>query len=278
MPAFLDGRYTALEDCRLSVLDRGFLFGDAVYEVVAVYEKKPFEIGRHLARLDDSLRHSDIPNPHTRDEWEAIIARLVNDEPAQSFGLYLHVSRGAANRNLGSGEALTPSVFAMTMPYAEPAPARAIKAVTVEDPRWRRCDIKTTSLMPNVLVRRAAQKRGCDDAIMVREGLVTEATAANVFAVCDQALHTPPKSERLLSGITRDVVLEIAAEQGVAVHERAFGVELLRRAEEIWLTSSTKEITIVRELDGRVVGDGETYPLREAFVARIFERARRRTD
>ena len=270
MPAYLNGEYKPLEDCRPSARDRGFLFGDAVYEVVAVYDNTPFAIDKHLARLENSLRHSGIPNPHTRDEWLAIFARLIEDEPAASFGLYLHVSRGVADRDLGTTD-LQPSVFAMTMPPAKVAPRTTIKAMTIDDPRWGRCDIKTTSLMGNVLVRRAANEKGFDDAVMLRNGEVTEATAANVFVVCDGVLHTPPNSERLLPGITRDVILEIAAEQNIAAKEVAFGVDMLRAADEIWLTSSIREIIAVGELDGKVVGDG-SQPWRERFAAKLFDR------
>ena len=277
MTAFLDGVYTPLDECRVSALDRGFLFGDAVYEVIAVYDNTPFAVDKHLKRLAYSLEQSDITNPYTSDEWQAIFRRLISDEPTHYFGLYVHVSRGICDRDLSAPADLRPSVFAMTMPYAEPsagAPTALVKVMTMSDLRWGRCDIKVTSLMSNALARCEAHKQGYNDAIMLRDGQVTEATAANIFVVRNNSLYTPPESHFLLAGITREILIEIAGENEVATHEEDFGIDLVYNADEIWLTSSTKEITAVCRVDDRAIGDGTTYPWHAKFSGWLA----RRTD
>lgn len=273
MTAYLNGEFQPLENCHIPADDRGFLLGDAVYEVIAVYHNRPFEVEKHLARLEHSLDACGIPNPHTRAQWREIFARLTSNEPADDFGLYLQVTRGSAPRDIAVPADATPLVFAMTMPHTAPVSAPAIKAVTREDFRWQRCDIKTTSLIAAVMLRRSAMGADCHDTIMVRDGKVTEATAANVFVVRNGELYTPPKSHRLLSGITRDVVIEIAAEHGIKVTEQWFGTDYLLSADEVWLTSSTKEITPVAEIDGHTIGDGAAYPLQHRFEEWLAVRA-----
>ena len=267
MAAYLNGEYTSVEDCHVSALDRGFLFGDAVYEVIAVYKKIPFELDRHLCRMERSLESSGIPNPHPRAEWRVIFETLINAETCENFGLYVQISRGASLRELSADSSLQPSVFAMTMPHTAPGThtAKTIKAITANDPRWEHCDIKTTSLIANVMLRHKALAQNCDDTVMVRDGKVTEASAANVFAVCDNALYTAPQSPWILSGITRAVILDIAQQQKIAIKQQWFDKNLLYSADEIWLTSSTKEIVAVAELDGREIGKGAPYYWQNQF-------------
>ena len=274
MTAYLNGEYLPLGNCCIPANDRGFILGDAVYEVIAVYDNVPFETEKHLVRLEHSLGSSGIPHPHSRDEWLAIFQRLIQSEKARDFGLYLQVTRGAAPRDIAVPDKIKPLVFAMTMPHAAPAPLTAIRAVTREDFRWQRCDVKTTSLMASVMLRHNALDAGCNDAIMVREGKVTEATAANVFTVHGGELCTPPKGIYILSGVTRDVIIEIAAARGVRVREEWFDADHLLHADEVWLTSSTREITPVAEVDGRVIGDGASYPLQRQFSEWLAERAK----
>ncbi len=257
---YLNGEFLPLEEARVPVLDRGFIFGDGVYEVIPCYGGHLFRIDEHLERLQKSLDGIRLDNPLSRAEWKAILRRLVESAPARDQSLYLQVTRGVASRDHAFPEGTPPTVFAMSKPLQPPSAEmleRGIKAVTLPDIRWNCCHIKAISLLPNVLLRQQALEAGADEAILLRDGEATEGAASNLFIVHDGNLMTPPKDHRLLPGITRDLVVELARKTGIPCQERAIPEPLLRDAEEIWLTSSTKEILPVTRLDGKPVGNGE---------------------
>jgi D-alanine transaminase len=263
--AWLDGSFLPLAEARVPVLDRGFLFGDAVYEVIPVYAGRPCRMDEHLARLSASLAATAIPEPHDHAAWRDLLGRLVEANGGGDLALYLQVTRGVApKRDHAIAPGLVPTVFAMAMPIAPRPPEvgeRGLAAVSVADSRWARCQIKATTLLANVLHKREATGQDADDALLVRDGHVIEATASNVFAVLDGLVVTPPVDPGMLTGVTRNLVLELAAAAGIETREAPLPVTDLVRASEVWLTSSTREVSPVTTLDGRPVGDGRPGPL-----------------
>jgi D-alanine transaminase len=263
--AYLNGDYLPLDEACLPVTDRGLMFGDSVYEVIPAYGGIPFRVPHHLRRLDRSLAAIGMNNPLGHDDWRAVFERLAAQLPGRDQSIYLQVTRGAYPvRNHVIPDRVVPNVFAFTAvnPSRDPAVAeRGIRAITLDDIRWHRCDIKATTLLANVLARARAGEEGVDDAILVRDGHAVEGTASNLFIVSNGLLITPPESEEMLSGITRDLILELAAEDGIACAQAAIGLPELDAADEIWLTSSTREVAAVVELNGRPVGAGVPGPL-----------------
>lgn len=266
---YLNGEFLALADARVSVLDRGFLFGDSIYEVIPVYAGRPFRLLQHLQRLDDSLRAIRMITPLSTTEWREMLERLIRERPDSDQSIYLQVTRGAAEgRDHAIPEGIFPTVFAMSTPLPPPDPrllATGIKAITLDDIRWRLCNIKATTLLANVLMRQQAKDVDAMEAILIRDGLATEGAASNLFIVVDGVLITPPKSNFLLPGITRDLVLELAVNTGIPCQEQSIPEQELMTANEVWLTSSTKEIMPVTRLNEGIVADGKPGPLfREA--------------
>jgi len=255
--AYFDGEFLPLEQVRVSPMDRGFLFGDGVYEVVPVYAGRLFRLEEHLARLDRSMGAIGLDNPHPRAEWRALLAELVARNGGGEQSLYFQVTRGVAvPRNHAFPQSARPTVFAMSravQPAAAPAP---LAAITRADNRWQRCDIKSIALLANCLHKQAAVEAGANEAILIRDGFVTEGSSSNVFVVRDATVATPPKSNAILAGITRDVVLELLREAGVRAEERPVCESELRSAGEVWVTSSTLEVSPVVALDGVPVGGG----------------------
>ena len=250
----------ALQDAKISVLDRGFLFGDAVYEVIPAYAGYLFRLREHLTRFDQSLAGIRITPPLSHQQWERILQRLLIEGSDQL--LYLQVTRGVApQRDHAFPARIKPTVFAMTTPLAPYDFGAGVKVVTLDDIRWEYCHIKATTLLANVLLRQQALDMNCTEALLVRDGHVVEAAASNVFAVIDGVLRTPPKSHRLLPGITRDLIIELAQDGGMAVEEKELSVADLQRASEIWLCSSSREILPVIELNGAQLGEGQAGPL-----------------
>jgi D-alanine transaminase len=261
---YLNGAYLPLAEARIPVLDRGFIFGDGVYEVIPVYNRQPFRLDAHLARLQHSLDGIRLENPHGRDEWAERIARIVAGAEWADQGVYLQVTRGPAPRDHAFPDQVQPTVFLMAMPLAPP-PAELVEqgvaAVTAADNRWLRCDIKSVSLLANVLLRQVSVDAGCAETILTRDGMLTEGSASSVFVVLDGVLLAPPQSHLVLPGITYDVVLELAQLHNLPHRVRPISVAELRGAEEIWITSSTKEVLAVTRLDGVPVGAGRPGPL-----------------
>lgn len=268
--AYFKGDFMPLEAVRVSPLDRGYLLGDGVYEVVPVYSGRMFRIDAHLDRLERSLGAIEMKSPLTRSAWIDMLDTLIARNGGGEQSLYFQVTRGEAPRNHAFPRATRPLVFAMSKPGPRRAYPEPIDAVTRSDNRWGRCDIKAIALLPNVLLRQAAVSAGAGEAILLRDGLVTEGAASNVFVVADGVLMTPPKSPKILAGITRDVTLELASAAGITVEERDISEAALRSADEIWVTSSTMEITPVSRLDGRTPVSGAPGRLWQ----QVFERFR----
>ncbi len=262
-PAWLDGAFTTLGEARISPLDRGFLFGDGVYEVIPVHQRHPFRLAQHLDRLARSLREVEIQDPLDRSAWEGLVDELVARAPWPDASIYVQVTRGVAPRDHAFPET-SPTVFAMADPLSAPTPEqleRGLSAITLEDIRWRRCDIKTTSLIANVLGRQAARERGADEALFIRDGFATEGAATNLFVVVDGVVRTPPHGPELLPGVTRDLVVELLRAERLPCEERPVPAGMLDAAQEIWISSSTKDVVPVTRLDGRAVGSGRPGPV-----------------
>lgn len=261
---FLNGDYLPSDEAKVSVFDRGFLLGDGVYEVIPVYNSRPFRLTQHMARLQNSLNGVRMQNPYTEAEWSEVIQHLVEVNGGGDQAVYLQVTRGVAPRDHVFPEGVEPTAFVMTNPI-KPLPvsykAEGIKAITVEDIRWAQCDIKAITLLPNSLLRQQAQDAGAQEALLIRDGLMTEGSASNSYAVIDGVLYTAPKDEKVLPGITRDLVLELAVSAGIEVKEEPVSLEALRAAEEIWISSSTREVLPVTVLDNQAVGTGKPGPV-----------------
>lgn len=258
---YLNGEYLPLVDAKISVLDRGFLFGDGVYEVIPSYHGKLFRLQDHLERLENSLNGIRLGNPHSREQWQAIFAPLLDAGKDQY--IYLQVTRGVApKRDHAFPEDTAPTVLAMCSDIA-PFPGRdaGIKAVTLDDTRWQFCNLKTIALLANILHRQDALDQDSGEAILIKDGYVSEGAASNVFIVIDDILATPPKDNTILPGITRDVIVEIALKNGITCREAPISLAQLQAASEIWVTSSTREIVPVVELDGKSVSNGKPGPL-----------------
>jgi D-alanine transaminase len=268
--AYFKGDFMPLAAVRVSPLDRGYLLGDGVYEVVPVYGGKLFCIDAHLDRLERSLSAIAVENPMSRSAWVKMLETLIARNGGGEQSLYFQVTRGEAPRDHAFPEGIRPVVFAMSKPgHGRDAP-EPIPAVTTADNRWGRCDIKSIALLPNVLLRQVAVSAGASEAILLRDGVVTEGAASNVFVVSDGLLRTPPKGPKILAGITRDVTLELAVGAGIPCEEGDVSEAGLRSADEIWVTSSTMEITPVASLDGRPVAGGAPGPV----WRKVFERFR----
>jgi D-alanine transaminase len=261
---FLNGKFMPIDEARVPVLDRGFIFGDGVYELVPVYSRAPFRLDEHLARLERSLAAVRIRNPYSRAEWRDIILQLVAKQPFEDQGVYFQVTRGVAKRDHAFPKDVAPTVFVMSNPLVNP-PAELVErgaaAVTAVDNRWLRCDIKSISLIGNVLLRQHSADVGAVETILFRDGKLTEASASNVFAVKRGAILSPPKSNLILPGITYDVVAEIAQGAGIALEFRDLSEAEVRAADEIFVTSSSKEVLAIVQLDGRPVGEGRPGPV-----------------
>lgn len=259
MNVYLNGQYLPLEEARISVLDRGFLFGDGVYEVVPVYRRRPLAWEQHWQRLTHSLRGIRLANPLAPSEAAAVLARLVADMEEQDSSFYLQITRGVASRDHGFPQATSATVLAYAKPMSPP-PAiwlhEGVSAVTRVDDRWLHCDLKTTALLANVLLRQQALDDGAVEAVLLRAGKVTEGAASNVLLVMKGVLVSPPRNHLMLAGITLALVMELAQRLSIPWVEREIDEQELRQADEIWLTSSTRELLPVTRLDGQLVGSG----------------------
>jgi D-alanine transaminase len=260
-PVYLNGRFLPLAEAGVSPLDRGFLYGDGVYEVIPVYSRRPFRIDEHLRRLQATLDGIRLANPLAVDGWKTVVSRLVEAAPWEDQSVYLQVTRGADDKRDHAFPPATvpPTMFAFASPLVTPSAevrARGVGAITVPDLRWARCDLKVVSLLANVLARQQAVEQGCAEALLIREGYVKEGAASNIFVVRDGVLLAPPKTQLMLPGITYDVILELAESHGQPLEIREIGEAELRAADEVWMTSSTKEILAITTLDGAPVGSG----------------------
>jgi len=264
---YLNGVFMPMADSKVSTQDRGFLFGDGVYEVIPVYQTKLFSFKEHLQRLKNSLQAVRIDNPLTDDEWLRVLNSLIARHPAwQDQYIYLQVTRGTQmQRDHLPAENLTPTVYAYTNPLKPVSKSiieNGIKVITLEDIRWLNCDIKAITLLPNVMMKLAAKAQQADDAILIsRDGFVTEGTASNAFIVKNGTIITPPKGHKLLPGVTRLIIERIAKSHEIPLIEQDITQEELTQADEIWLSSSTKEALPVTRLNGNAVGTGKPGPI-----------------
>jgi D-alanine transaminase len=274
--AYLNGQYLSIEEAVISTQDRGFLFGDGVYEVIPVFNKKLFEFNAHFTRLQNSLQAISVVNPLSKDEWQDILQNLIDQHPWDNQFLYLQVTRGVQMvRNHMPDECLVPTIYVYTNPLHsldENTITNGIKVITLEDIRWLRCDIKAITLLPNVMLKLAAKQQGADDAILLsQDNKVLEGTASNVFMVKDNVIFTPPTSNNILPGITRLVVERIAQNNNIELKEIALNLADLEQADEIWLTSSTKNVLAVCQLNRKQVGTGNPGKLWQKINALFIE-------
>ena len=259
---FVNGRWLAPEDASIQVMDRGFLFGDGVYEVIPVYSRQPFRLEQHLARLQQSLDGIQLANPHRTEEWIALVTQLTREAEWEDQSIYIQVTRGPmAVRNHAFPKQVTPTVVLLAEPMITPPDAQreqGIAAVSAADIRWLRCDLKATSLLANCLLRQMAVSAGCVETILFRDGFLTEGSASSIFVIRNGTLLAPIKNHLMLPGITYDVILELAAQHGLPHEVRDITEAETRAADELWMCSSTKEVLPIVALDGKKVGAGGT--------------------
>ena len=261
---FLNGKFMPIEEAHVPVLDRGFIFGDGVYELIPVYSRVPFRMEEHLARLERSLAAVRIRNPYSRAQWSEIIVQLVEKQSFDDQGVYFQVTRGVAKRDHAFPKDAVPTVFIMANPLVNPPRElveRGAAAVSAIDDRWHRCDIKSISLIGNCLLRQVSADVGAAETILFRDRTLTEASASNVFVVKGGVILSPSKSNLILPGITYDVIAEIAQAAGLALEYRDISEAEVRGADELWVTSSSKEVLAIVTLDGKPVADGKPGPL-----------------
>lgn len=264
MLVYLNGDWIPAEEARVSVFDRGFIFGDSVYEVIPVYGHRPFRARAHIERLKICLNEVGMNKQDLGIDWATFLDRLVETLPSGDGSIYVQITRGTAPRQHGfpSNAPLTVFAYARPKPAGSTNPASSgIKAILLDDMRWSRCDIKSTSLIANVLLVEKALQQGAEEALLVRDGFVYEGAVSNLFIVKSGALITAPRSHLILSGITRDVVLELAVSRNIAVTQRAPTTDELLTADEVLITSSTREITPVTLVNAQKVGDGAPGPV-----------------
>ena len=267
---YLNGDWLELSEARVSPMDRGFLFGDGAYEVLPAYSGKLFRLDEHLRRLEQTLSNMGLPNPKSRDEWRQVVRGVVERNPWSDQSIYLQVTRGVAEvRTHAYPAEVTPTVFLMSEAMVVPTDemrAAGVSAVSSADFRWLRCDLKTVSLLANCMLKQLAAEKGCMETVLFRDGFLTEGAASSIFVVLDGVLHVPPKSHLMLPGITYDVMLELARDRGMPYQVREVLEEDVRSADELWMTSSTKEVLPITRLDDRPVGKGKPGPMAEQMI------------
>ena len=261
--AHFNGQLMPLDQVRISPLDRGFIFGDGVYEVIPVYNGAMLRGREHYERLQRSMDEIGLANPHGVDDWLRLTEDLLRHHPGNQ-SVYIQVTRGAPEkRDHVVPKGLTPTVFMMCYPLASPSREQVeagVKCVTSRDFRWEKCHIKSTSLLGNVLARQISADAGATETILLRDGMLTEASASNVFVVKNGVVAAPPRDNLILLGITYDLLVRLAAEGRVKLEVRPITEAELRGADEVWLSSSTKEVLAVATLDGKPVGTGKPGP------------------
>jgi len=271
---YLNGEFLALRDARVSVLDRGFLFGDGIYEALPVYGRRLFRFDEHMARLNRGLSKIRIANPFTEAQWLAHCRKLVAAHESDDQAVYIQVTRGVAPRNHVMPTDIAPTVFMMSNPLVPPTAEQrhqGVACVTARDFRWERGDLKSISLLGNVLARQMSADHGAVETILFRDGYLTEASAANVWVVHEGALLGPPKSEHLLEGVRYELLRELCEEEGIAFNLRPVPEAEVLAADELMLSSASKEVLPVTLLDGEPVGHGALRGKPGPVYARLFE-------
>jgi D-alanine transaminase len=278
LPCYLNGSYTTLDQAQVSVLDRGFIFGDGIYEVIPIYNGRPFRLEQHLARLNRSLAEVRIANPLTAEQWTGIVQHLIahyQRSPAAPANtpdqlIYLQISRGVAMRDHVMPEGLTPTVFVMINGMRQPSDSdrqQGVRCITAEDFRWERAHIKSTSLLGAVFARQLSHDVGAAETIMFRDGFLSEAAACNVWVVKDGQVLGTPKDNLVLEGIRYGLMEELCAAQGIPFSLRRLSRAEVAQADELLLTSATKEVLPISLLDGQAVGKGKPGPVYEQLFA-----------
>jgi D-alanine transaminase len=261
---FLNGEFLPIEQARVPVLDRGFIFGDGIYEVVPVYAGRPFRLPQHLARLSRSLAAVGMANPRDAAGWSALVGELVARHPWPDQFVYIQVTRGVAKRDHAFPKDATPTVFAMSSEFA-PLPQAVrdagVAVISLPDERWLHCDIKSTSLLGNVLARQAAVEAGAFECAMFRDGYLTEGSASNIWVVRDGTVLCPPRDRLILEGIRVGLIEELCASAGIPLDVRRITREEVRAADELLLSSATREVLAITTLDGEPVGAGRPGPV-----------------
>jgi len=261
---FLNGKFIAADEAKVSVLDRGFVFGDGVYEVIPVYDGYCFKLKNHLERLQNSLDESRIVNPYSEKHWENVLEKLISLHLGGDQVLYLQVTRGVAARDHIFPENTKPTVFVMSnLLQAVPRKYKknGISAISLKDSRWQKCNIKSTSLLPNCLLKQQAKDAGAEEALLISDGYLTEGSTSNAYAVIDGIIYTAPKSGKILAGITREVVINLALKAGIRLIEEPVPEFKLTDVDELWTSSSTKEVLPITRLNGVKVGEGVPGPV-----------------
>jgi D-alanine transaminase len=278
---WLNGEFLDFASAKVSVEDRGFQFGDGVYEVVRVYDGQPFALGPHLARLHQSLSAIELEIPLSNQELIAIARELMARSGLKEAELYLQVTRGVARRYHLFPTGVSPTIVMTIRPVRvvpEELRGNGIVVKTFPDERWGRCDIKSINLLPNVLAKEHAHRAGAHEAILVRDGLVTEGTSSNVFVFHNGELATPRIDPRILTGVTRGLVLKIAQEKNYQTVERDVSLQELKAATEVFISSTVMELLAVVAIDGVPVGDGKPGPVFRDLYAAYRATVRRRSD
>ena len=256
---YLNGDWMPIEDAKIPVLDRGFIFGDGIYEVIPVYGRKPFCAEGHLARMRRSLEAVRIRNPYSEARWNELIAEMIRRQPFDNQAVYFQITRGVAKRDHAFPADTQPTVFMMSNPLATPSEetyAKGVSCITAADNRWLRCDIKSTSLLGNVLMRQLAADQDAIETVMFRDGFLSEASASNVLVIKDGIIASPQKDNLMLGGITLDATIDLARQTGMPLEMRPITEAEVRAADELWLSSATKEVLAITRLDGKPVGHG----------------------
>ena len=271
---YLNGEWMPIEKAMVPVLDRGFIFGDGVYEVIPCYSGHPFRLREHLTRLQSSLDGVRIDNPYSLERWDELVREMVVKNPMDDQYVYLQVTRGVAPRDHAFPKGVKPTVFMMSNPLTTPPQEqreRGVAAISAADNRWLRCDIKSVSLLANCLLRQVAVDGSAAEVVLLRDGFLTEGSASNIFVVRNGVIITPPKTNFILPGITYDVVIELARANRLPLEIRQVGEAEVRDADELWLTSSTKEVLSISTLDGKPVGHGENAGKPGPMAARMHQ-------
>jgi D-alanine transaminase len=273
--AFINGAFVPLAEAKVSIEDRGFQFGDGVYEVIRTYKGSPFALETHLARLDRSAKALDLTQPYSSAEWTDHVLEGIRRAAYPEAKIYIQVTRGVAPRDHAYSAEVTPTVV-MTVrefhPLDRSIQAAGVEAMTMEDIRWGRCDIKSVNLLANVLARQQVKQARVFEAILVREGLVTEGAISNVMVVHGGTVVTAPEGPRILSGVTRAVVLNLAQSEDLPVQERFVAQSELYDADEVFLTGTTVEVLAVVRIDGKVIGNGRPGPIAQRLAASFTNR------
>jgi D-alanine transaminase len=273
--AFVNGVFVPLAEAKVSIEDRGFQFGDGIYEVIRTYKGCPFALEAHLARLERSATALDLTQPYSRAEWTHHILGGIRRAAYPEGKIYIQLSRGVAPRDHAYSAEGPPTVV-MTVrefhPLDRSVQAVGVEVMTIEDIRWGRCDIKSVNILANVLARQQAKQAQVFEAILVKEGLVTEGAVSNVMVVRGGTVVTAPEGSRILSGVTRDVVLELARDEGLPIQERYLSQAELYGADEVFLTGTTVEVLAVVRVDGKVIGDGRPGPITQRLAAGFTRR------